>query len=326
MKQRILKAAVGAVFAAAVTAIATAAGIDPGLLALAAPDARTLAGIQVAQAQATPIGQALMGQLQLDAATSRALAAVGFDPRRDLREVLLTANASAGANGFSGLTLLGRGSFHPEKIAAAAVAAGATSSSYHGVALIEAKNGQGRGAVPSGTLAFLDASTMLAGDTASVKAAIDRRAAHAVFSGSLADSARQIAAANDAWLVTLSPPPSASAALSPQLGPFGNILQAAVQLTAGLKLAADRVTLSADLLMRSPQDAQSMADVLKFAIQMAQANAAQGQRGPVDPALADGAQISASGSNMHLVVALPEKQLEQLFLQSPNTPKKLAAR
>lgn len=69
-----------------------------------------------------------------------------------------------------------------------------------------------------------------------------------------------------------------------------------------------------------------MADVLKFAIQMAQANAAQGQKGPVDPAIADGAQITATGANMHLVVAVPEKQLEQLFLQSSNAPKKLAAR
>lgn len=189
---------------------------------------------------------------------------------------------------------------------------------------MEAKSA-GPGGV-SGAVAFLDASTMLAGDTVSVKAAIDRRAAHAAFSGALADSARQIAAANDVWLVTQAPPASASAALAPQLGPFGNILQAAVQLSAGLKLTADRVTLSADLLMRSPQDAQSMADVLKFAIQMAQANAAQGQKGPVDPAIADGAQITATGANMHLVVAVPEKQLEQLFLQSSNAPKKLAAR
>jgi hypothetical protein len=325
MKQTILKAAGGVAFAAALSITATAANIDPILLALAAPDSRTLAGVQVAQAQATPIGQALMGQLQFDQSTNRALAAAGFDPRRDLREVLLTANSSAAANGLGGLTLLGRGAFHPEKIVAAAAAAGATSAAYHGVALIEAKSGQGGGTALSGALAFLDASTMLAGDTVSVKAAIDRRAAHASFSGALADSARQVAASNDVWLVTQAPPASASAALSSQLGPFGNILQAAVQLSAGLKLAADRVTLSADMVMRSPQDAQSMADVLKFAIQMAQSNAAQGQQGPVDPALADGAQISASGATMHLVLAVPEKQLEQLFLPSP-APKKLAAR
>lgn len=326
MTHGILKAAFAGLLTAGLSATAMGAGIDPALLALAGPDSRTLVGVQMVQAQATPIGQALIGQLQFDRSTSRALAAAGFDPRRDLREVLLTANGAAGTNGLGGLLLLGRGSFHPDKIVAAAAAAGAVSSQYRGVALIEGK-GIGLGGISgmSGAIALPDAVTMLVGETALVKAAIDRQTAHTAFSGALAAPARQISAANDAWVVTLAPPAASSAALSAQLGPFRNILQAALQLSAGLKLEATQATLSADVLMRSPQDAQSMADVLKFAIQMLQANAAQGQRGPVNPELADGAQITANGSTMHLVLSVPEKELEQMFLP-PAPPKKLASR
>ncbi len=313
-----------------------AAGVDPTLLALVPPDAKTLAGIQVAQAQSTPIGQALVAQLQLDANANNAMAAAGFDPHRDLREILASFGAGA-TDGNTQAVLIGRGSFHPDKIAAAAVSVGATLSTYRGIQLIEAKPGaQGRGPSPagansSGTIAFLDASTMLAGDPASVRAAVDRHAAHAVFSGPIADRARLLSMSNDAWIITFAPtsggPPGA--AFGAQLGgPFGNILQAALQFSAGLRFTAAQVTLSADVLTRSPQDAQSMVDVLKFAVQMlqAQTNRPQGNTSPA-PSLADAAQISAAGATMHVVVSVPEQQLEQIFLPRTAAPaKRIASR
>jgi hypothetical protein len=309
-----------------------AAGVDPTLLALVPPDAKALAGIQVSQAQSTPIGQALVAQIQLDANANNAMAAAGFDPRRDLREILASFGAAA-ADGNTQAVLIGRGSFHPDKIAAAAVAVGATLSTYRGVQLIESKpSGQGRGLGPagansSGMIAFLDASTMLAGDPASVKAAIDRHSAHAVFSGPLADRARLMGMSNDAWIITVAPASGASpaAALGAQVdGPFANILQAALQFSAGLKFSAAQVTLSAEVLTRSPQDAQSMADVLKFAVQMLRQNRPQGNASP-GPSLADAAQISTVGSAMHVLVSVPEQQLEQLFLPRAAAPAKRAA-
>ncbi len=333
MTQAILKAAVAALAVLPWSIPAAAAGVDPALLALAAPDSRTLAGIQVGQAQSTPLGQSLMGQIQLDPNATRALAEAGFDLRRDLREILVSVTGTNSGDA----TVLGRGSFHPDKIAAAAHSAGASLSTYRGVQLIEARGigqggagqggvGQGRAASLSGSLAFLDSSTMLAGDTTAVKAAIDRHAANAAFNGPLADRARQFAAANDLWLVTLpltqAAAPSASAA---QFGPLGNILSAAVQLSAGIKITAAQVTLSADVLARTPQDAQSFADILKFAVQMMQANRPDGSPAPQGPSLADAAKISVAGSTMHLILSVPEKQLEPLFA-SPGPPKRLAQR
>ena len=331
MRQAIVKAAFALAVPVFLSVPALASGVDPALLALVPPDVQTLAGLQLSQAQATPLGQLLIAQIQPDPATAKAMAAAGFDPQRDLREVV----AAFGA-GFGNMVLFGRGSFHPDRIAAAAVSAGAALSTYRGVALIEARAaaGQGRGIgssaiASSGALAFLDASTMLAGDAASVKAALDRHSAGAAFSGSLADSARQVAASNDAWFVAHGPvalAPGSASGLGAQLGPLGNVLQAALQLSAGLKLAATQVIVSADVLTRSPQDAQAMADVLKFAVGMLQANPPPGSPAP-GSSFTTPPQISSSGSAMHMVVSLPERELEQFFRpRASQPPRRLAAR
>jgi hypothetical protein len=301
-----------------------AAGVDPALLALAAPDARVLAGVQVSQAQSTPIGQTLMAQIQLDSATNKAMADAGFDLRRDLREILVTISAEGSGN----VMLFGRGSFHPAKIAAAGASAGATSSIYRGVVLLEGKGSGASGPNASGAIAFLDDSTMLAGDTASIKAAIDRHTAGTAFSGPLAIRARQIAIGNDVWLVTLTPPAGSppGAALDSPFGPLSNVLQAALQLSFGLKFTATYATLSAEVLTRSPQDAQSMVDVFKFFVQMTQKNRPPGSNPPSSPSLADAAQISATGSALHVMISVSQQQLQLFLLPAANPPKKLAAR
>jgi hypothetical protein len=317
------------------SAPAALAGVDPALLALVMPDAKMLVGIQVSQAQASPVGRFLLSQLQLDENANKAMTAAGFDLHRDLREIL--AAYGDGSN----VLLLGRGSFQPARISKAAVGAGAVSAMYHGVELLthpgftRSFGGGGVRTDPSTSVAFLDASTVAAGDTDAVKALIDRRTAGMVLSAALSEKARQISVGNDAWVASLSPPAAlAGAVQSAQLGPFQNLLQAALQLSAGLKFAATQVTLSAEVVARSAQDAQSMADVLKFLIGMMQQDNSSGQNAPnpsKTPWPADAAQVSSNGSIMHLVISIPEQQMEQFLLPDPKRPssgqpKKIALR
>ena len=177
-------------------------------------------------------------------------------------------------------------------------------------------------------MAFLDESTLAAGDADSVKAAIDRHAAAAVFAGPLADRARQISAVDDVWLASLTPAEftrgSAGAAQN-QFAPIQNLLQSAQQLSAGLKFAATQVTLSAEVLARTAQDAQSMADVLKFLagmLQQANSNASPNSspNSSKPPALADAAKIYVSGSSMHVTLSVPEQQMEQFFVPNSKQP------
>jgi len=321
MSNAIVKLVLTTLAAFGLFAPAALAGVDPALLALVQPDAKMLIGIQVSQSQASPLGKYLLSQVQLEGNTNQVMTAAGFDPRRDLREIL-----AASGDGLAGL-LLGRGSFQPAKIAKAAVLAGAVSSTYGGAQVLTL-NGNAKNKV-AGSMVFLDASTVAAGDTDAVKAVIDRRRTGAALSGQLADRARQISSSNDAWVATLTPPAAlSSAAQSAQLGPFQNLLQSAVQLSAGVKFAATQVTLSAEVVARSAQDAQSMADVLKFFAGMMQQQAnSSGPNTSKAPSLADAAQISSSGSVMHLVISVPEQQMEQLLLPAPaGPPKKVALR
>jgi hypothetical protein len=188
----------------------------------------------------------------------------------------------------------------------------------------------------AGSLAFLDATTLAAGDADDVKALLDRRAAAGKpFSGPIIDRAHEISVVSDAWLVTVTLPSALTgaaqnkgAAPNPQLGSFQNLFQSALQLSAGVKFTATQVALSVEVLTRSAQDAQSMADLVKFFVGMVPANGgsskANGSQasGSNLGSLAEAARISTSGPVVSLALSVPEEQMEQFFMSgrgsSPN--------
>src|SRR6266481_1654960 len=95
---------------------ATAAAADPQLLSLVMPDAKVLAGVNVEQARNSLFGQYVLNTMKFDDAELQTLVSLtGFDPRRDVRELLLATNG--GPDNKSGLALA-RGIFDPVRIAA----------------------------------------------------------------------------------------------------------------------------------------------------------------------------------------------------------------
>ena len=94
---------------------------DPQLMNLLMPSAKVVAGVNVGQAKNSPFGQFLLSRVQSgDPGLAKLTTATGFDPRRDLTEVLM---ATAGQAGQQGL-VLARGTFNAEQILNAATAAG----------------------------------------------------------------------------------------------------------------------------------------------------------------------------------------------------------
>ena len=81
-------------------------------------------------------------------------------------------------------------------------------------------------------------------------------------------------------------------------------------------------TLNADAVTASPQNAQSLVDVMKFFVSMIGNN----QNAPSGVAsIANSAQFSVNGSTAHISMLLPEAQVEQLLMPqagSARTPKK----
>src|ERR1039458_3889433 len=144
-----------AVFSSALSAA------DSRLLNLVMPDATVLAGVNVDQAKTTPFGQFVLTTLlqQQDQKLQQLATLTGFDPRRDVHELLL---ASGGAPANKTGLALARGVFDPAKIAAAAQAAGAGAETYGGVSIIEDPEHQNG-------FAFLDSTVVVAGDRKSTR-------------------------------------------------------------------------------------------------------------------------------------------------------------
>jgi hypothetical protein len=100
-----------------------------------------MAGVNVEQVMLSPLGQFLLAQnSQLpDAALQKLIGAAGFDPRRDLREILVSFNGPAGQWSRCGHGIgyrLARGTFDIPKILEAAGADGGTVETYKGVPIV----------------------------------------------------------------------------------------------------------------------------------------------------------------------------------------------
>jgi hypothetical protein len=282
---------------------------DPGLVSLAMPDARVVAGINVQQVTSSPLGQYLLAQIgQHEAELQQLVDATGFDPRHDLHEVLFASKGEAG--GRSGIALV-RGEFDVPRIIEAAQADGKTIEPYKGVDVISGGHG----------VAFLDSTLAIAGDLAAVHAAIDRRSAPTSIGADLATQVNQLSTTQDAWFVSLVPPNQlqahhAGAGTPPAeaFGTFGKVLQA----SGGIKLGAD-VTLSAQSVSQTEQDAAALGSVLKILAGMVRLRAPQGQAGRVATLLQNLA-VTADGLVTRLSLSIPEQQLEQFLAAAHPQP------
>jgi hypothetical protein len=140
MKAQILTATLFTAFSGALSAA------DPQLLNLVMPDAKVLAGVNVEQAKGTQFGQYVLNQLQTqDAHMQQLVALTGFDPRRDVRELLVASDGVPG--GKTGLALA-KGNFDPDKITAFAIVQGVVTESYNGFKILEEPKSAGRDGLP----------------------------------------------------------------------------------------------------------------------------------------------------------------------------------
>ena len=276
---------------------------DSRLLNLVMPDATVLAGVNVDQAKATPFGQYVLTTLlqAQDPKLQQLATLTGFDPRRDVSELLLASTSAAGNK--TGLALA-HGVFDPAKIAAAAQSAGAGVETYGGLSIIEDPQHQNG-------FAFLDSTLVVAGDVANVKAAIDRRNGGPTIPTTLADQVQQLNSTEDAWAISTVPPSTLrpAAAVPPAAGVnVQNALQKIESASAGVKFGSV-VVVTGQAQAATPQDATSVGDVLKLFVSMAQLQASQH---PEAAALAQSLVVSAQGSTVKITLSLPEDQIQQL--------------
>src|ERR1700724_3867868 len=99
---------------------------DPALLKLVMPDAKVIAGIQVDQTRNSLFGQYVLSHMQVeDAGFKKFIAQTGFDPRRDVTEIVMASNWEQ-STPQSRWLVAARGSFNVPQITSAAKANGGT--------------------------------------------------------------------------------------------------------------------------------------------------------------------------------------------------------
>src|SRR5262245_21942946 len=98
-----------ATLVAAFSGTLPAAAADPQLVNLVMPDAKLLGGVNVNQAKASPFGQYILTQMtSQDQELQKLTALTGFDPTRDVQELLLASDGNP--KNHTGLALA-RGTF-----------------------------------------------------------------------------------------------------------------------------------------------------------------------------------------------------------------------
>jgi hypothetical protein len=158
----------------------------------------------------------------------------------------------------------------------------------------------------------------IAGDVASVEAAIDRQTAPAPLPAATVVLVNQWSGSEDAWVIANMPfsmlklPTNASNQTAAALqGAFQNIQQAA----GGVKFGS-QVVYTGQLQADTPQDATSVAGVVQFLASMAQLQAQQ--KNPQLATILTSLSVTTNGNVVNLSLSVPESQAEQAFKLGPH--------
>ena len=295
-------------FVAAATLVfgSLAFAADPQLMNMVMPDAKVMAGINVEQAKTSAFGQFVLAMMPANSGFEQFISTTGFDPRRDLHEVLIASTGDAGHK--AGL-ILARGNFNLSGIAAAALKEGHhTSQTYKGVQLLTSTDGKGHEA-----MALIDSNIVAAGDLDSVKAALDRRAGANSVDPQLAVRVNQLSASEDAWSVSIAPISSLMGTANAEKGAHAqamNVFKSIQQSSGGVKFGSV-VQINGEALAASEKDATSLGDVLKFLASMIQANGPKNSPVPLSD-LIKNLSVTTEGATLKVSLGIPEDQLETL--------------
>jgi hypothetical protein len=281
----------------ALCVVAPAMAADPGLLQYVPADSKSVAGIYVDRAIGSPMGLFLQAQgLTDNPELQKFITATGFDPKRDLREVVV---ASSDPQGHKNGLVIARGQFDIAQIGALASMKGSSKESYEGV---DVYTGTRRA---TKAFAFPEPTIALIGDAVSVKAAIDNRRQSGALDPRLSTKLQAASSRYDLWFASTGPQKIA-------LGRAFNSQDAVDLISGGLTLGSV-VQLNAEAVMRSEKDAQGLIGVIKLFSGLAQL---QQQNNPEIARLAailNTAETKVEGTTVLFSISAPQSDLELLF-------------
>jgi hypothetical protein len=241
----------------------------------------------------------------------------GFDPRRDLQNLVFATSGPGAAGAQSRFVILARGRFDADRIKATAKAKGAKFKTYQGIELLFPQGDRQETAI-----AFPDPGVAVIADVTTMHRIMENRGIASTLDPALQQRIDQLGVDNDAWFVSLTggsflknhisaeekgPPAQAAQALQSVLSSYGGVR------------FGNTVDLTVDALTRSPQDATSLEDVVRFLASMAQIQRQKDPRAAILAGALDNMKLATQSNTFHLAISIPEKSLEQLADLGPAT-------
>jgi hypothetical protein len=272
----------------------------PDLIRLAPPDSGVLAGINLAQIRASDVGKSLLAKATSESSELKTLlATAGFDPLRDVDEIVIASPANSPKA--RGVFLLG-GSFDPTRFAELAVAPGMSAETWHGVQVLTKQQEQ------PVAMACLNRTLIVGGDPETVRTTLARRNQAPGPRVELAAKAAEMRAAYDIWFVSHVSPadltanaPDTHIAANPQL----DLMRSIEQASGGLKFGSD-FTMAADLTARTPKEAEDIAAALRLFIGLAASNQRDSKQAA---AILEKLALATEGNTVKMSFSIPQAEL-----------------
>jgi hypothetical protein len=273
------------------------------------PDSGMIMGFNIARIRATPFARDLSAQLKWQIGSLGAPASPAALALFNGIDGVTIAIAQVSDN--RGLVVI-RGTFsrgayeewvRPQEVSTALV---------RGVRVTTISSAQNV-TVKNPAVAFLDSGLILGGDAASVSEAIARRARPGAIVPALARKAGELSALHDLWLVARVPAEGLTrqAASSPQLQRALAIGRSIEQVSLGLNIGA-KLDLDVELVARTAEDANAMANGLRLLMTMAASG--QDQQSKSLAGLLQQADLRPEGKLIRVSLSLTQEQLKQLRL------------
>jgi hypothetical protein len=297
--------------------VALARAADPGLLSLAMPDARVAIGIDIGRMRSSPFGQGFStGMQQIDPDLQKLLAAAGFDPLRDLEELLIV---SPGASKDAPVLLMARGNFNTARLRSFAELAGSKVSSYEGVQILSDPEKK------SGGFALLDGATVIAGNVDQLRAAISRRGRGVVLNAELATKIEALSSRYDAWMVSLAPVASLASEV-PEPGfralAKADVLKGIEQFGVGIGLSYD-LTFATEIVTRTDKEAGALADGIQMLLAMVEKNI---KDQPAAMEALKSLDFGVEGRTLKIGFTVPQAEVQKAMQAAWNTRAKPAVK
>ena len=231
-----------------------ASAADRALLDLMMPDAQVLFGINVARIAESSIGKEIKAGLQgASPELQQIVQQTGFDPARDLQEILIAATGNQNGEGL----ILARGNFDAAKLGAFCSRSSRPPVKYEGVDILSSPTPHG------GAFAFVDNTIAIGGTLGEVKAAIRRHKQQVELNPNLIAKVASTSERYDIWVLSTQSMAGIGSKLSDTNRQLGDLVKSIEQVTGGVKFSSN-LDAALELITDTEQNAIRVHDTLSL--------------------------------------------------------------